>query len=71
MESHETRIGEWVNVMGYIQAEYQSKRPVTNESGVQVQVQALVLWSSGPFNLQSYERSLDQQMPSGTSAASD
>ncbi|TVY86350.1 hypothetical protein LAWI1_G006430 [Lachnellula willkommii] len=62
MKSHETRIGEWVNVMGYIQAESQPKHPVVKDSGVPVQ--AIVLWSSGSFNLQTYERSLDQQRTS-------
>lgn len=57
VKSHETRIGEWVNVMGYIQSK--PIHPVVNESGVAVQ--AIVLWSSGSFNLQTYERSLDQQ----------
>ncbi|TVY83216.1 hypothetical protein LSUE1_G005011 [Lachnellula suecica] len=61
IKSHETRVGEWVNVMGYIHADSQSnsKHPGANDSVVQVQ--ALVLWSSGPFDLQAYERSLDEQ----------
>ncbi|TVY22261.1 hypothetical protein LHYA1_G009040 [Lachnellula hyalina] len=62
IKSHETRTGEWVNVMGYIQAESQPKHSVINESGVPVQ--AIVLWSSSSLNLQTYERSLDQQKTS-------
>ncbi|TVY38405.1 hypothetical protein LSUB1_G003324 [Lachnellula subtilissima] len=62
IKSHETRTGEWVNVMGYIQAESQPKHSVINESGVPVQ--AILLWSSASLNLQTYERSLDQQKTS-------
>jgi hypothetical protein len=57
VKSHETRIGEWVNVMGYIQADSTSKTPAANDSGVHIQ--ALVLWSTDSFDLQNYERSLD------------
>ncbi|TVY40105.1 hypothetical protein LOCC1_G005318 [Lachnellula occidentalis] len=60
IKSHETRIGEWVNVMGYIQSK--PIQPVINESGIAIQ--AIVLWSSGSFNLQTYERSLSRQRTS-------
>jgi hypothetical protein len=59
MKSNETRIGEWVNVIGYIQSQ---QKPDTSEKiPSNIPVQAIVLWSSGPFNLEGYERSLDQK----------
>lgn len=55
--SNETRIGEWVNVMGYISdAESKTRSSVSEKSGVHVQ--AIVLWSSGPLDLGGYEKSL-------------
>jgi hypothetical protein len=60
LKSHETRIGEWVNVMGYIERMKKQNNPSSNQS--EIRVQALVLWSSGPFNLEGYERSLDRKI---------
>jgi Telomere capping, CST complex subunit len=65
LKSFETRIGEWVNVLGYV--ERAKKQHASSSDGGHVKVQALVLWSSGPLNLQAYEESLDlkslQQCP--------
>ncbi len=55
IKSHETQIGEWVNVMGYITG--QQKKQAANRRTSEVSVQAIVLWSAGPFNLQAYEKS--------------
>jgi hypothetical protein len=60
LKSHETQIGEWVNVMGYIERFNKEDPPSIN--GHEVRVQALVLWSSGPFNLEGYENSLDRKI---------
>lgn len=65
LQSHETRVGEWVNVMGYIE-QAKNQNSLSIEDG-EVRVQALVLWSSGPFNLQSYEKSLDSRVSESTS----
>lgn len=59
LKGSETRIGEWVNVMGYIQTQQQSAGQTSNSHSVQVQ--ALVLWSSGPFSLDRYERCLESK----------
>lgn len=59
LKSHETQIGEWVNVIGYIERKKQS---TLGSDDWQVQVQALVLWLSGPFNLDGYEGSLDRKI---------
>jgi len=56
LKSTDTQIGEWVNVIGYI---------VLGSTDISVKptipVQAIVLWSSGPLKLDSYERSLNSQ----------
>lgn len=57
--SDETQVGEWVNVIGYITDE-QVTDPLSKL--LIIHVQAIVLWSSGPFVLQTYERSLSQQV---------
>ncbi|KAH7407791.1 CST complex subunit Ten1 [Cadophora sp. MPI-SDFR-AT-0126] len=59
LKSNETQIGEWVNVMGYITSS--QKQKVNGEDKVEIGVQALVLWSAGPFNLAGYENSLDEK----------
>ncbi len=59
MKSNETRVGEWLNVMGYTKPESISTRSKDNQPGVTIQ--AIALWSAGPLNLKGYERSLDQQ----------
>ncbi|PVH76211.1 hypothetical protein DL98DRAFT_296358 [Cadophora sp. DSE1049] len=59
LKSNETQIGEWVNVMGYNTGG--QKQKVNGEEKVEIGVQALVLWSAGPFNLAGYEKSLDDK----------
>jgi hypothetical protein len=59
VKTNETQIGEWVNVMGYIQSQ---PRQNTTEFVRYVEIQAIVLWSSGPFNLERYEISLSERV---------
>ncbi|CZT01763.1 uncharacterized protein RAG0_09222 [Rhynchosporium agropyri] len=59
LKSNETQTGVWVNVMGYITDTGMPKAP--GEDKKNISVQALVLWSAGPFNLVGYEKSLDQK----------
>ncbi|PHH87132.1 hypothetical protein CDD83_9276 [Cordyceps sp. RAO-2017] len=60
-----TRIGEWVNVIGYLAA----APPRSSASGpggrdvASVHVQALLLWSTGPLDIQRYEQSLETAVP--------
>ncbi|KUJ11973.1 uncharacterized protein LY89DRAFT_593878 [Mollisia scopiformis] len=61
MKSNDTQIGEWVNVMGYLTSRKEKQTP--NRPTLEVGVQAIVLWSSGSFNLQAYEESLDKHTP--------
>jgi hypothetical protein len=51
-------VGEWVNVMGYIESIDQVRSTRSFDSNVGVPVQAVVLWASGPIHLDLYERSL-------------
>ncbi|QSZ31703.1 hypothetical protein DSL72_001270 [Monilinia vaccinii-corymbosi] len=62
LKSHETRIGEWVNILGYIvdldgQQDTKDRLP-----GTEISIRAIVLWSAGAIQLDAYERSL---MPQG------
>lgn len=66
LKSEETQIGEWVNVIGYIQDSQQQKpSKLPNEPHLGIRVQAIVLWSSGPLKLDGYEKSLDLQKSDG------
>ncbi|ESZ97513.1 hypothetical protein SBOR_2060 [Sclerotinia borealis F-4128] len=58
LKSHETRIGEWVNIVGYI-ADLRGQQDTKDRlPGIEIYIQAIVLWSSGPIQLDAYERSL-------------
>jgi hypothetical protein len=59
MSAGHTRVGEWVNVIGYITAVHSA--PQSLQKVTAVYVQALILWSAGSFDLHGYEKSLDQQ----------
>lgn len=50
-----TRVGEWVNIIGYVK----NKRRTTDPGGLAIHVQALMLWPTGPLDLQSYETTFD------------
>ncbi|KAG9238143.1 CST complex subunit Ten1 [Amylocarpus encephaloides] len=56
LKPHETQIGEWVNVIGYVTKN--SEGGGSNKDDIQIHVQALILWSTGSFDLHGYERSL-------------
>jgi hypothetical protein len=58
VKSNEIQIGEWVNVMGYVQPQNEHK-PTSSDQ--HVEIQAIVLWSSGPFNIERYEKSLEKR----------
>ena len=59
LKSDETQIGAWVNVLGYVE---RKKHDSSSHGEAAVRVQALLLWSSGPFNLEGYERTLDRKI---------
>ncbi|OHW97058.1 Ten1 domain-containing protein [Colletotrichum incanum] len=56
----QTQIGEWVNVVGYVTPlppGMRAKR--TTREAKKVAVQALLLWSAGPLDLQRYESTFE------------
>jgi hypothetical protein len=59
IKSHESRIGEWVHVIGYVAA---AKQPalVSNGATTEVQIQAILLWAAGPVKLDRYEELHDK-----------
>ena len=59
LTDEKTRVGEYVNVIGYItdQKTTRHKKQPYQESK-QVGVQAIVIWSTGPMDLQRYEKLL-------------
>lgn len=59
---NETQIGEWVNVMGYVRSsQNQQMRSPGSSGNRETKIQAIVLWSAKAFDLQGYERSLEQR----------
>ncbi|KAF6831827.1 hypothetical protein CMUS01_07178 [Colletotrichum musicola] len=59
IKSDQTRVGEWVNVVGYTTLPPSGTRAKgTSREPQKVTIQALMLWSAGPLNLQRYEASL-------------
>ncbi|KAK3373568.1 CST complex subunit Ten1 [Lasiosphaeria ovina] len=82
--SDQTRIGEWVNVIGYITAVAPLPLPTAASNGSDrghvnistVRAQALLVWSAGPLDVQRYNSSVavlesEQSSPSGDDVASD
>ncbi|KAF7905270.1 uncharacterized protein EAF01_005791 [Botrytis porri] len=55
---HETRVGEWVNIVGYVADADGPQNIKTHKLGANIAIQAIALWSSGPIQLDAYERSL-------------
>ncbi|KAG5742713.1 hypothetical protein H9Q69_014355 [Fusarium xylarioides] len=62
LTAEQTRVGEFVNVIGYITEQKMTcdKKQPSQESK-QVCVQAIVLWSTGPMDLEKYEKLLDSK----------
>lgn len=56
MSEEEGRHGAWLNVIGYVQ-EREGERPLEDGQLV-VDVQAIMIWSAGAFNVEEYERAL-------------
>jgi hypothetical protein len=55
----QTRVGEWVNVIGYITdiaPSADGKEP--DHASPTVHTQAVLLWSAGPVDIRRYERSV-------------
>lgn len=56
----ETRVGEWMNIIGYITSIRPStgRRKPPEHGGPMVHVQALIAWSAGSLDVQQYETRL-------------
>ncbi|KAK4217171.1 CST complex subunit Ten1 [Rhypophila decipiens] len=69
LKAEQTRPGQWVNLIGYIT----SISPLADESSghrvTNVHVQALLLWSAGPLDLERYEKSVKNLEAGRISAA--
>lgn len=68
LKSDQIRVGEWVNVIGYITAvnPLPARKGSTGENEViqarvqtQVRIRALLIWSSGPLDTQRYNDSVN------------
>jgi len=68
LKAEQTRVGEWVNVIGYISSSEPSPRkPKEVDRGHEkVHIQALILWSAGPLNIQKYEEHVALEEKAGT-----
>jgi hypothetical protein len=53
-----TRVGEWVNVIGYVTRKQRMNK--ASPGDLAVHVQALVVWSTGPLDVQRYEKAFDR-----------
>jgi hypothetical protein len=58
LHSTDTRVGEWVNVMGYITVPSSKQDRRSEDKQANVSVQAIVLWSAGSVKVDEYEKSL-------------
>ncbi|KAK1827878.1 protein ten1 [Podospora conica] len=68
--SEQTRVGEWVNVLGYITSVPSvGSKHSDGPRHPTVGVQALLLWSAGPVDVQRYEASV-QSLGVGNDGAS-
>lgn len=61
LTAEQMSVGAWVNVMGYV-----TGGTVGATAAPDVHVQALLLWSTGPLDLQAYERQLEAMLSIGT-----
>jgi hypothetical protein len=58
LTSTDTRIGEWVNIIGYITEPMPTS--LTARNPYHASIQAIVLWSAGSIKLDDYEKILAQ-----------
>jgi hypothetical protein len=57
--SEQTRVGEWVNVLGYVtDASPLADGKESSYGSPTVHTQAILLWSAGSFDIRKYEASV-------------
>lgn len=54
-----TRVGEWVNVVGYVTAKPTPSKDACSDVP-SAHVQALLLWPAGPLDVQRYEKYFEE-----------
>ncbi|CAK7272993.1 hypothetical protein SEPCBS119000_005418 [Sporothrix epigloea] len=59
LTAEQTSVGAWINVLGYV-----ADAVDTGD----IHIQAVLLWSTGPLNLQEYERQLSSMMESNSAS---
>lgn len=59
LESTHTRIGEWVNIIGYVARASPSANHATVSLENATSVQAVIFWSAGSIKLEEYEKCLN------------
>ncbi|QUC16112.1 uncharacterized protein UV8b_00353 [Ustilaginoidea virens] len=57
MQPEATRVGEWVNVLGYVQDASAMDAPPP--AGVCAFVEALMVWPTGPLDVRQYEKTAE------------
>ncbi len=57
----QTRIGEWLNVIGYVMSTSRTKNTSKNTRTV-VYIQAVLVWPTGPLDVGKYEAMVDKQL---------
>ncbi|GJN70792.1 telomere capping, CST complex subunit domain-containing protein [Purpureocillium lilacinum] len=64
LQSEMTRVGEWLNVIGYVTARRGTPEPGL-DAAVEVpeaaHVQALAVWPTGPLDVQRYEQTFGEK----------
>lgn len=70
LRHEQTAVGSWVNVVGYIKAKSRRKYPtVSSRTDVEagtwaIDVQAVMLWPTGPLDVQLYEKAMSSDSTS-------
>lgn len=54
-----TMVGEWVNVIGYVVEQPNKGRRGKRSDAIGACVQALVMWPTGPLDIQRYEATFE------------
>ena len=68
LKRDDIQIGEWVNIIGYVQedAKEEGRESAAEKGFVQIKVQAIILWSAGRINLREYEKGLMGRLKTDT-----
>jgi hypothetical protein len=62
LKSTDTRLGEWVNVIGYVTEPFSPGHSSVDVLKNTTSVQAIILWSAGSVKLEEYEKTLNEML---------